>query len=181
MEEGEHDPDEMCDALNGAGSDGMASLAKHNGRLMALPGQMPVNPHEEFKDRVDEAAATKDYTELLQFIQGLIDDAVSEAEARIIISALSIPRADSNPHLCIDCIFLASGSMPEGLNEVRVAKMHKVTRQAVSKRVINIKEGYDVVSRVMKSNAAREKYRDPKTKHWNIKRRFDSYGNKKNH
>lgn len=82
--------------------------------------------------------------------------------------------ADHNPGLALDCLALVSGVGFMGDSMTAIAKRHKVTRAAVSKRCIHLTEQLELLpSRSMKSLTARQSYRTAQTKNHDNRERFD--------
>ena len=76
--------------------------------------------------------------------------------------------------LALDCLALVSGVGFMGDSMTAIAKRHKVTRAAVSKRCIHLTEQLDLLpSRSMKSLTARTSYRTAQTKNHDNRERFD--------
>ena len=82
--------------------------------------------------------------------------------------------ADHNPSLAIECLALVSGLGYMGESMTGIAKRHKVTRAAVSKRCIRLTEQLDLLpSRAMKSLTARQSYRTAQHQNYDHRERFD--------
>ena len=82
--------------------------------------------------------------------------------------------ADHNPALAVECLALVSGVGFMGESMTGIAKRHKVTRAAVSKRCIQLTEQLDLLpSRAMKSLTARQSYRTAQHKNHDHRERFD--------
>ena len=106
------------------------------------------------------------------------DEPQPEADAENVWAALrrliAELLADRDPGLALDCLALVSGVGFMGDSMTAIAKRHKVTRAAVSKRCIHLTEQLDLLpSRSMKSLTARTSYRTAQTKNHDNRERFD--------
>jgi hypothetical protein len=103
----------------------------------------------------------------------------SEEEAEKIWAALrrliAELLADHNPALALDCLALVSGVGFMGDSMTAIARRHRVTRAAVSKRCIQLTRQLDLLpSRAMKSLTARSSYRTAQCKNYGHREHFDN-------
>jgi hypothetical protein len=77
----------------------------------------------------------------------------------IVRQVVGIIVGQSKPRLTIDCLALLTGISYDGETETAIAKRHKLSRAAVSKRCIQMTKHLNLQpSRVMRSLTARESY-----------------------
>lgn len=78
---------------------------------------------------------------------------------------VGIMLADSNPALGVECVALVTGIGYEGASEADIARRHRVTRAAVSKRCIELCEAFGIPPvRAMRPKANRENCREARMK-----------------
>lgn len=107
------------------------------------------------------------------------DDIATEAESEAAWAALrqliAELLADPNPALGLDCLALVSGIGFLGESMTRIARKHRVTRAAVSKRCVQWTALLGLMpSRAMRSLTARKAYQTAQKNHRQHDERFNS-------
>ena len=120
---------------------------------------------------ISELPIAAEEQEAEDMVQGDEAEAAWSALRRLIAELL----ADPNPALGLDCLALVSGIGFLGESMTAIAKRHRVTRAAVSKRCVQWTRLLRLMpSRSMRSLTARQAYRQAQTTIHSHREQFDS-------
>jgi hypothetical protein len=97
-----------------------------------------------------------------RFDDGDEDECQPEPSAAVVVRVLvGFLLADTNPALAIECLALASGIGYDGASEAEIARRHKLSRAAVSKRCVELSDALGLSPvRAMRSKQNRDACRE---------------------
>ena len=129
---------------------------------IAVPTVEP-ETHDNGFDVIDDRLDSELEEIVTRRVNQEVAHAIWEAVSRFAVEI----KAHKNPLLTLDAFCFAAGSfILDGTSITELAAKHNVTKQALSKRVVQITEALGLgPSRGMKSKQARESYRKAHTKH----------------